>query len=159
MVIAAQTTNETVSLSRYYPAPREQVFKAWTDPQALVLWFGPHSHKCKIEKLDVRVGGEYQIRLIPISTDTECSGEPGLDSVCAGTFIEVIAPQKLVMTFTWIENGGDIGETLLSIELFEKRGGTELQLTHERIPTEEMRQAHTGGWQGTLECLEEYLQH
>ena len=159
MAIAAQTTSETVSLSRYYPASREQVFKAWTDPQALVLWFGPHSHKCKIEKLDVRVGGEYQIRLIPISTDTECSGEPGLDSVCAGTFIEVIAPQKLVMTFTWIENGGDIGETLLTIELFEKRGGTELHLIHERIPTEEMRQAHTGGWQGTLECLEEYLQH
>ena len=62
------------------------------------------------------------------------------------------------MTFTWIENGGDIGETLLTIELRAKRGGTELQLMHERIPTEEMRQAHTGGWQGSLECLEEYLQ-
>jgi len=46
---------------------------------------------------------------------------------------------------------------LLTVELFDNHGETDLRLTHERLPSEEARQAHRGGWQGTLECLEEFL--
>lgn len=158
MGLAAQTATDTVRLTHHYNASREQVYRAWIDPQALGQWFGPHSHNCKVEKYDVREGGEYRIRMIPVSEDIDCGGSPEEDSVCAGTFVQVVAPEKLVMTFTWIENGGDIGDSLLTIELLETDGGTDVVLTHERLPNEEMRKAHSGGWQGTLECLEEFLQ-
>jgi len=158
MGLVAETASETLQLKHHYQAPREQVYEAWTRPEALGQWFGPHSHTCTVEKLEVREGGEYQIRLTPVSEDHDCKGDPEADSVCAGKFVKLKAPETIVMTFSWIENGADIGETLLSIELLESNNGTELILTHEKLPNEELRQAHAGGWQGSLECLEEFLQ-
>ncbi len=158
MSLAATTATETVQLSRMYAASCQQVFDAWTDAKALQQWFGPHSHKCKVEKYDVRVGGEFQIRMIPVADDPDCAGEPGKDSVCAGKFVTVESPCKLAMTFNWIENGADMGETLLTIELFEREQGTELVLTHERLPDAAIRDAHASGWQGTLEKLQAFLQ-
>ena len=78
-------------------------------------------------------------------------------TINVGEFVEIVPNSRIIMTFTWIENGGDIGETVLSIELFAQGNGTELVLTHERLPDDEVRAAHQGGWQSTLECLEEYL--
>lgn len=159
MALAVENPSETVQLRHHYNAPREQVFRAWTDPEALGQWFGPQSHTCKVEKLDVREGGDYQLRLIPTdeNEDSDCGGNASADSICAGTFVSIQAPEKLVMTFGWIQNGADISDTLISVRFVEADGGTDLVLTHERLPTEEMRQAHAGGWQSSLECLETFL--
>lgn len=157
MSMAATTATDTVQLTHHYNATRDQVYAAWTSPEALNHWFGPHSHNSTVEKFELKEGGDYQIRMSPVDKDHDCTGEPEEDSVCAGKFIEIKALERLVMTFNWIENGADMGETLLTIELFEADGGTDVILTHERLPNEELRQAHEGGWQGTLECLEEYL--
>ncbi len=61
--IDAKTTHETTSsdrelvLSRIIDAPRERVFKAWTDPELLKLWFAPLPHTTPVAELDVRPGG------------------------------------------------------------------------------------------------------
>lgn len=159
MTLAAQQAQETVRLLHQYEASIEHVFNAWRDPNALGQWFGPHSHTCKVEEYDFTVGGKYQIRMIPTGDvdDPDCEGDTKQDSVCAGQFVEIIPNKKIVMTFTWIENAGEIGDTLLSIELQTVGNKTEVTLTHERLPDEQMRTAHEGGWQGTLECLEEFL--
>ncbi len=157
MTLAAQTASEVVQLSRHYKANIDQVFAAWSDPEALGQWFGPSSHRCKIEKFDFRTGGEYQIRMIPTGKDSDCGGDTSQDSVCAGQFVEIKAPNKLAMTFTWIENGGDIGNTLLTVELKSRGKGTDVILIHEKLPNEAMRQAHASGWEGSLESLERYL--
>ena len=158
MSMAAATATDTVQLKHHYAVPRDQVFTAWTSIDALNLWLGPHSHTSTVEKFELKDGGKYQIRMTPVSEDHDCKGNPDDDSVCAGTFVEIKSPERLVMTFNWISNGADMGETLLTIEMFEADGGTDVVLTHERLPDEELRQAHEGGWQGSLECLEEYLQ-
>jgi len=157
MSMAATTATDTVQLRHHYNVPRQRVYEAWTKAEAMGQWFGPHSHHCKVEKLDVREGGQYQIRMIPVTEDHDCTGETDADSVCAGEFVKVKAPELLVITFNWIENGADMGETLLTIEFQESAKGTDVLLTHERLPDEELRQAHEAGWQGTLECLEEFL--
>lgn len=157
MTVAAQTATETLVLRHHYEANPEQVFRAWSDPNALGEWFGPHSHKCKVEKYDFREGGDYQIRMIPVSEDADCAGDTTQDSVCAGKFVQIIPSEKIVMTFNWIENGADMGDTLLTIEISPGKGGTDLVLTHERLPNQELYEAHKGGWEGTLECLEAFL--
>jgi uncharacterized protein YndB with AHSA1/START domain len=157
MASVAETAVSTVKLTHVYQASPHQVFNAWSDPEALGQWFGPHSHKCLIEKYDFRQNGEYQIRMVPVAEDTDCAGDSSQDSVCAGTFVEIIPEERIVMTFGWIENGGDIKDTLLTIELNATHDGTELVLTHERLPNKEACDAHRGGWQGSLECLEEFL--
>jgi len=157
MTLAAQTATDVVQLSRHYKASIEQVFAAWSDPQALGQWFGPSSHNCKIETFDFRTGGKYQIRMIPVGEDSDCGGDSTQDSVCAGEFVEINSPNKIAMTFTWIENGGDVGDTMLTVELKSRGNGTDVLLIHEKLPNEAMRQAHASGWAGSLESLEHYL--
>ncbi|WP_455375634.1 SRPBCC family protein [Kaarinaea lacus] len=157
MSTVAETATETVHLKHQYPFTPPHVFEAWSNPEALGQWFGPHSHKCKVEKYDFRVDGEYQIRMIPVAEDTDCAGDSSKDSVCAGTFVEIIPDRKIAMTFGWIENGGDINGTLLTIEFNETSNGTEVTLLHERLPNKPAADAHRGGWEGTLEGLETYL--
>ena len=157
MASVADKAITTVQLRHQYNASPQQVFDAWSNPEALGKWFGPHSHNCKVEKYDFRENGEYQIRMMPVAEDTDCAGDSSQDSVCAGTFVQIIPAEKIVMTFGWIENGGDINGTLLTIELANTKEGCELLLTHERLPNKEACDAHRGGWQGSLECLEEFL--
>lgn len=160
MTIAAATTaSETLQLKHHLNASPEQVFAAWSKPEALNQWFGPHSHNCKVETFEFKTGGKYQIRLIPTGDvdDPDCHGDTSQDSVCAGEFVKISEPNRIVMTFNWIENGADMGDTLLSIEIMQANDGTDLVLTHEKIPSEELREAHQGGWQGSLECLEEFI--
>jgi len=158
MVLAAQTASETLQVKHHYAFTPGQVFAAWSNKDALGQWFGPQSHRCDVEHYDFRQGGKYRIRMIPISEDSDCGGDSSVDSVCVGEFVKINPAKKLVMTFTWVENGGDIGDTLITIDFIPRDSGTEVILTHERLPDEAMRLAHQSGWQGTLVCLETYLQ-
>jgi len=159
MSTVAETATATVQLKHQYTATPQQVFDAWSNPEALGKWFGPHSHNCMIEKYDFSVDGYYQIRMVPVADaeDADCAGESNEDSICAGTFVEIIPNEKIVMTFGWIENGGGIDGTLLTVEFKSANGGTEVSMLHERLPNEQAAEAHRGGWEGTLECLETYL--
>lgn len=157
MTLAAQTASDVVQCKHHLNHPIEKVFAAWSQPEALGQWFGPHSHKCKVEKYDFSEGGSYQIRMIPLQQDTDCAGEAGEDSVCAGQFIKINSPHVIIMSFNWIEGGADMGDTLLTVEFNDNNGRTDIVLTHEKIPSEELRQAHQDGWTGSLECLDEYL--
>jgi len=157
-IAAATTASETVQIKHHYKASPAQVFAAWSDPEALNQWFGPQSHRCKVEKLEFKAGGAYQIRLTPTGeSEAGCHGDSTKDSVCVGKFVEINKPNRIVMTFTWIENVEDMGETLLTIDFKPTRDGTELVLTHEKLPSEELREAHQGGWQSTLESLADYI--
>lgn len=157
MSTAAEVATETVKVTHQYDFPVNQVFAAWTNPEILGQWFGPHSHRCVVEKYEFQINGKYQIRMIPVSEDTDCAGDSSEDSVCAGSFVEIVPDKKIVMTFGWIENGGDIDNTLLSVTFNESGDGTEITLLHERLPNKPAADAHRGGWEGTLECLEEFL--
>ena len=109
--------------------------------------------------MDVREGGEYRIRMIPTGAkDPECGGDTSQDSICGGKYLSLIVPEKIVMSFSWLENGSDIGDTTLTIELFAANGGTDLVLTHTGLPDEEAIQAHSHGWTGTLQGLAEFMQ-
>ncbi|MDH5409232.1 MAG: SRPBCC domain-containing protein [Gammaproteobacteria bacterium] len=157
MALAAEQAQATVRLHHTYTASVEQVFAAWSNPEALGQWFGPHSHQCKVEKFEFKPGGQYQLRMIPIAEDNDCEGDPTQDSVCAGQFVEIIENKAIIMSFDWIENGAPLSDSLLTIEFEPAREGTRLTLVHERLPDEQIRNAHEGGWQGTLECLDTFL--
>jgi uncharacterized protein YndB with AHSA1/START domain len=158
MSTVAETATETLKLKHHYPYSPQQVFEAWSNPEALGQWFGPHSHNCKVEKYEFHVNGEYQIRMIPVTEDNDCGGyDPSKDSVCAGTFVEIKTDKRIVMTFGWIENGGDVNGTLLTVEFNAVDSGTEITLIHERLPNQDSADAHRGGWEGTLECLDTFL--
>jgi uncharacterized protein YndB with AHSA1/START domain len=136
-----------LELRRTYPTPRERVFRAWTDPEQVKKWFGPKGCTCPEAELDLRVGGRYRFVL----------EEPDGRHIVAGEYVEISAPERLVFTWKWEHVPQDSPETLVTVEFLPKGDGTEMVLTHERFPAEDLRDLHNQGWASSLECLDELL--
>jgi uncharacterized protein YndB with AHSA1/START domain len=64
---------QEVLITRIFEAPREQVFRAWTDPDEVAAWYGPEQMETPREKvkIDLRVGGRYELTMVPRGGDGE----------------------------------------------------------------------------------------
>lgn len=148
MALGQTPEHTTLRIERRFAAPREKVFRAWTDPQALKKWFAPSDAFATPEaEVDLRVGGRY--RLVMVSPDGETH-------TVSGVYKEIRAPEKLVFTWAWA-GWPEAQETLVTVELHERGGMTELVLTHERFPNAEVRDKHGEGWAGCLNRLPQAL--
>jgi len=78
-----------IELVRIFDAPRELVFRAWTDPQHLARWWGPEHFTNPVCEVDARVGGT--LRIVMRAPD-------GNDYPMRGVFKEVVRPERLVFT-------------------------------------------------------------
>lgn len=143
----AQTLH-TLRLTRVFNAPREKVWRAWTDPEEMKHWFGPKGYTTPRIEMDFRPGGHYRIAMQP---------PEGEVFYLNGVFQEIRPPERLAYTFQWEKGTWDYPETLVTVEFRDRGAQTELVLTQERFPEEKMRDDHGGGWTSTLDCLEEYL--
>jgi uncharacterized protein YndB with AHSA1/START domain len=144
------TPNPNVSfflnLSRTFAAPREQVFRAWTEADAIERWFKPMGLPSRVKLLDLRVGGGYRIETIDAD---------GITHSISGVYREIARPQRLV--FTWLSDETDREETLVTLEFVERDGATEIVLWHERFASETMKAMHVYGWNAMFETLTGYL--
>ncbi|HVY41443.1 MAG TPA: SRPBCC domain-containing protein, partial [Hyphomicrobiaceae bacterium] len=136
-------------ITRIFNAPRELVFKAWTDPRLAVQWWGPRDYPATHLEMDARPGGTWGGRL----KSTADGRELGLK----GVFREVVAPERLVFTFAWEEEGERGLETLVTITFAERNGKTVMTFRHEPFQSIEEQDGHQGGWNSTFDRLEEYL--
>jgi len=137
-----------LSMRRTLQAPREAVFRAFTDPAKVQQWYGPRGFTIEIEKFEARVGGPY--RLCMIAPDQKRHW-------LRGEFL-IIQPHERV-SFTWVWEQGDIAglESLVSVRLDAKGDATELLLEHSRLPSESSAKAHEGGWASSFECLADFI--
>ncbi len=140
-------TRPVLRLTRHFNAPREAVFRAWTDAKALASWFGPDGTRTRKVEIDPRPGGRFSLEMYES------------DSVypASGVYRELTPPERLV--FSWVWGNGELKglETVVTVELREKDGGTELTLLHEGLPTDVARGKHEGGWVSSFDCLERFL--
>ena len=157
MDIAAKPASATLEIRRTFNTTRDKVFNAWANASAIAQWIGPADQMdSQIEAHDFQAGGEFRYRLIT-KNDDPIRGPAGINHVAAGNFVEIEEPSRIVFTWQWIENGMDIGQTLVTLEFIEQDNKTELILLHEKLPTTEAREAHRDGWEGWLRCLDNYL--
>jgi uncharacterized protein YndB with AHSA1/START domain len=73
-----------------------------------------------------------------------------------GVYREVRPPERLVYTWRW-EAEPELGETLVTVEFLDRGASTEVVLTHERFPSDAVRDQHGTGWSSCLECLAEVV--
>jgi uncharacterized protein YndB with AHSA1/START domain len=99
-------------------APRELVFRAYTEPKLVAQWWGPRRYAIVIDKFDARPGGEW--RMIH-------RGEDGAEYGFRGVHHEVTAPERLVSTF---EYEGMPGHVSLQIATFEPLGNKTRLVAH-----------------------------
>lgn len=101
-------------ITRVFDAPRELLWKAWTDPMLVAEWWGPKCFTTPVCEMDVRPGGAY--RVVMRSPD-------GVDYPLKGRYEEVVAPKLLVYTVDMSEHPKDWHD-LLTKQLEGKEADT-----------------------------------
>ena len=134
-------------ITKRFAAPRERVFRAWTDAEHLRHWFFPGDAAAEV---DLRVGGRYCI--------TKYAPDGTIEAMVGGTYHEVQPPVKLV--FSWLGEAPDPdpSETLVTVELHEVDGMTEMVVTHERFPALTGQEGHAIGWHCCLARLAQLVE-
>jgi len=139
----------SLELVRFINAPTDRVYDAWTDPAQLRQWFGPEGVRTRNITADVRVGGYYRWDL------TSPEGE---ELSAFGEYKELVPGKKIVFTWQWDDDEDwENWTSVVTIELFERGGGTELRFRHEQLPSEESRDRHNEGWNSLLDRLEQFI--
>jgi uncharacterized protein YndB with AHSA1/START domain len=99
-------------------APRELVFKAYTDPKLFAQWWGPRRYENRIEKFDSRPGGSWRVVQV---------GEDGGEHAFRGVNHDVVAPERICQTF---EYEGVPGHVALQTATFESLGNKTRLVAH-----------------------------
>lgn len=142
--MTAPDGGEVLVVRRVLPASRERVFAAWLDPESLAQWMRPDTVAATVVEVDPRVGGRFRIAMQRGGGEVEHRGE----------YLVIDPPRRL--EFTWISAYTDTRPTVVTVELHEREGGTELVLTHRRLPTSRV-DAHRTGWTDIVRNLGAYL--
>jgi uncharacterized protein YndB with AHSA1/START domain len=128
-----------IEIRRVYAAPRERVWRAWTEPAQLVRWWGKRGWTARLDtiELDVRPGGMFRV--------TTVNDEDGSEMTSEGTYSEVDPPERLafgeaVVTFT------DLGD-----------GRTEMSFRTTIEADAALAERAAGGLKSAFERLDEHL--
>ena len=139
----------SLTLVRRISARPSVVFDALTTPEGIACWWGPDDGPVLVAESDPRVGGQFRVRF-RMMDDTEHESR--------GEYLEVRAPERLAMTWRWLGDEDEGGDSRIEIDLRAVEEGTELTFTHSRLASEATRVSHEGGWSGALDKLQRHFQ-
>jgi uncharacterized protein YndB with AHSA1/START domain len=115
-------TDREIHIERVVDAPRDRVFAAFTDPQLIPQWWGPHGTTTIVDVMDVRPGGSWRF----VSQDSD-----GSEAAFRGTYREIVAPERIVQTFEWEGMPGHVSvETATFEDLGDRTKITTTALFH-----------------------------
>lgn len=144
-------------LARVFDAPRERVWKAWTEPEAFMRWWGPKGYTAPFCKIDLRVGGKFLF----------CMRSPeGTDYWATGTYREIVPRRKFVCTDSFADAKGNVVpatyygmgtgmplEMLITVTLEDQDGKTKLTLRHAGLSDEANLTGAEQGWSESFDKL------
>lgn len=103
-------------ITRFFDAPREMVWDAWTDPEQIVKWWGPHGFTLTVDEMDVRPGGVWKSTM---------HGPDGTEYLNDSVFTDVVKPQRIGYRLTaGRKRDGGVQEPMDVSWTFEARGRT-----------------------------------
>ncbi|MPZ33763.1 MAG: polyketide cyclase [Rhodospirillales bacterium] len=121
-------------LTRLINAPREKVYRAWTDPALLKQWFAPKPYTTPVVEIDVRPGGSAYFVM---------RGPDGKDLPNHGVYLEVVPNEKLVSTDAYVKAWESSEKPFMTLILtFEDEGGKTRYTARVRHWTVADREAH-----------------
>lgn len=133
-------------ITRVFDAPRELVFRAWTDPARLAQWWGPRNFTAPSVDLDLTEGGRWRTCIRSEADGTEYWSR--------GVYREIVAPERLVFTFAWEEPEGSPGtETLVTVVLDDEGDRTRMTFHHAAFSSAKERDSHEEGWAESFDDL------
>jgi uncharacterized protein YndB with AHSA1/START domain len=142
-------------ITRLFDAPREIVWKSWTEPEIVMQWWGPKNFTSPSCRIDFRVGGSYLY----------CMRSPeGKDIWSGGVYREIDKPGKIVCTAGFTDEKGNPvpaasygmnpdfpAEMLMTVTFDVQAGRTRLTLRHAGIPAGDSLDMTKAGWNESLD--------
>ncbi len=144
-----------IVITRVFNAPRELVFKVWTDPEHVAQWWGPKGFTTTVSEMDFRPGGVWRY----VMRDSN-----GTEYPVKGVFREIVPPERIVTSDDGWDEGNPEGKLngMIVTVTFEEQGNKTkltLRIMHksvaERLKHEEM--GVIAGWNSSFDCLEDLL--
>jgi uncharacterized protein YndB with AHSA1/START domain len=142
------STDQEVLITRIFDAPREQVFKAWTDPDEVAAWYGPAHMEVPRDsvRIDARVGGRWEVTMVP---------RGGGDGFAIGyEILELVAPELLVMRSDPMPDQPD--GTVVRVHLHDHGSKTRMTLSDGPFPAAGRDHAEAG-YEAALDKLAAHL--
>jgi uncharacterized protein YndB with AHSA1/START domain len=121
--VSAEPGKQEILVTREFDAPRELVFKAYTDPKLVPQWWGPRRLSTRVDKMDVRPGGQWRF----INRDAE-----GNEYAFHDVYHEILAPERIIDTFEF-EGLPETGHVTLETMKLEELPGGRTRLTTQSV--------------------------
>lgn len=137
-------STSTIRLHRVLRAPPEKVYRAFLDPDAMAKWLPPNGFIGKVQHLDARVGGSYEMSFTNFTT--------GHSHSFGGKYLELV-PHTLIRHTDRFDNPNLPGEMVVTATLKKVSVGTELNVVQEGVPEAIPSEACYLGWQESLALL------
>jgi uncharacterized protein YndB with AHSA1/START domain len=158
-VQTAATGAYELKITRTFDAPRQLVWKAWTDPAMRREWVGPRGFSAGRLSLPGHAGGRWACSMEGWRPATQQRVSLGQ----SGTVMEMRPPELLVFTVAWDDRSA-VGlpptpykENTVTIRLEEKGNKTVMHFTQGPFATESECQGHTGGWNSSFDKFAEFI--
>jgi uncharacterized protein YndB with AHSA1/START domain len=157
----AEYGSKELKLTREFNAPRELVFKAWTDPEMLAKWWGPNGVTSPTSDVDLTVGGRIYIVMLAGAKLGELAGQRW---PMEGVIEEVENPHKFVFRNQAVDENGTVlidGRTTVTLEeLGPDKTKMTLHVTAKGMAevATQMLEGMTAGWTQSIEKLTKYLE-
>ncbi|MBB1161773.1 SRPBCC domain-containing protein [Aquariibacter albus] len=134
----------SLTLHRMLRAPAERIYRAWTDPQALMKWMPPHGFIGIVHAADTRPGGAFRMGFTQLG-----SGEV---HTWQGRYLELVLGERIVTEEVF--DSPDLPGTLRTeVNLRPTPSGTELRVTQSGLPDALTPESCMLGWQDSLQLL------
>lgn len=133
-------------VTRTFDAPRELVFRVWTDPEHIAQWWGPHGFKTTVHEMEVRPGGRWRYSM---------RGPDGNDYPFEGTYVDVVKPERLV--FDGTIHGSPEQRVWTEVVFVERKGETEVTVRQMYSFKSDATRGASTGWNQQLDRLTHYL--
>ena len=144
--LQSQPGDDPIIVEGFFAASPARVFRAWTDPDLIVKWFGYKPNSLHSAHIDLREGGAWQF--VTSRDDNKTTG-------FEGHYQEVRLDEKIA--FSWAQIIAHVdGEreasatSHIEIEFTPKGSGTQVKLVHSGVRTEDARKGIGGGWVGSF---------
>lgn len=148
-----ESSKPELVLTRTFAAPRELVFKVWTDPKHLAQWWGPAGFTNPVCELDARSGGAIRIHM---------RAPDGTVYPMTGVYQELVAPERIVFSSSALDGAGRPLFEVLTTVTFTEQDGKTTQVLRARVTkktdgADMYLDGMEAGWTQSLERLAGYL--
>ena len=146
--------------SRIIKAPRETLYRAFTDPAALAVWQAPGEMTGKVHEFDARVGGGYRMSLLYPTSKQEAQGKTSeREDRYTARFMELTPPRRIVQAIDFdTADPAFSGEMTMVVTFEDSDGGTEVTIVFEHIPPGIRPEDNDTGTRLSLEKLARYIE-